>query len=115
MKDLNARQVEILTLMGEGLTARRIGARLFLAENTVKTHQRWMYERLRARNGCHAIAIGYETGLLQPKGSEMWKVLAECRECGWTAGPGGAEIDRAAEKHVKDTRHTTVTSLREVK
>lgn len=34
---------------------------------------------------------------------------AECPTCGWTAGPGGPEVDRAAEKHVKTTKHSTTT------
>ncbi len=42
-------------------------------------------------------------------------VTAHCigRECEWTAGPGGqADVDRAAEKHTRTTRHPTATLAR---
>ena len=42
---LTPRQIEIIRLVGEGLTNAEIGCRLGIAENTIKAHKRLMHER----------------------------------------------------------------------
>ena len=43
---LNASQVEILGLIGEGFSNREIAARVHLSENTVKTHIQEIFRKL---------------------------------------------------------------------
>jgi DNA-binding NarL/FixJ family response regulator len=59
-----AREIEVLQLVANGLTNREIGERLFLAEETVKSHIRHLLAKLHARSRAQAIAIGFQRGLL---------------------------------------------------
>lgn len=56
-QDLSARELEVLTLMGEGLRNREIAERLVISEATVKTHVRHVLEKLRMRNRAEAAAF----------------------------------------------------------
>ena len=55
--DLSARELEVLTLMGEGMRNREIADRLVISEATVKTHVRHVLEKLRMRNRAEAAAF----------------------------------------------------------
>jgi two-component system NarL family response regulator len=57
MKDegLSPRQVEVLTLVAQGLTYKEIGAKLFLSERTIKYHMGEIIERLHLENRRQAI------------------------------------------------------------
>jgi len=61
---LTAREVDVLTLIASGWSNAEVGRRLFIAEETVKTHVRHVLEKLRARNRAHAVAIGCQRGLI---------------------------------------------------
>lgn len=52
---LTARQMEILELVGEGLTNAGIAQRLYLAEGTVKQHLRATYKLLEVRSRTQAV------------------------------------------------------------
>lgn len=47
---LTPRQIQVLTLVAQGLTYKEIGARLFLAERTIKYHMGEIIERLHLEN-----------------------------------------------------------------
>jgi DNA-binding NarL/FixJ family response regulator len=49
-KALSPRQMEVLTLVAQGLTYKEIGAKLFLAEATIKYHMGEIIERLHLEN-----------------------------------------------------------------
>ncbi len=59
-----AREIEVLQLVSEGLANREIGDRLFLSEETVKSHVRHILAKLQARSRAHAVAVGFRRGLL---------------------------------------------------
>lgn len=59
-----AREVEVLQLVSEGLVNREIGQRLFLSEETVKSHVRHLLAKLQARSRAHAVAVGFRRGLI---------------------------------------------------
>jgi DNA-binding NarL/FixJ family response regulator len=59
-----ARETEVLQLVSEGLVNREIGERLFLSEETVKSHVRHILAKLQARSRAHAVAIGFRRGLI---------------------------------------------------
>ena len=58
------REVEVLQLISEGLVNREIGTRLFLSEETVKSHVRHLLAKLQARSRAHAVAVGFRRGLI---------------------------------------------------
>jgi len=49
------REVEVLQLICDGLVNREIGVRLFLSEETVKSHVRHILAKLQARSRAHAV------------------------------------------------------------
>jgi DNA-binding CsgD family transcriptional regulator len=61
---ITPRELEILVLIAEGLSNREIAARLFVSENTVKTHSSRLFEKLSARRRTQAVQIAKAAGLL---------------------------------------------------
>ena len=60
----SAREIEVLQLVSDGLVNREIGVRLFLSEETVKSHVRHLLAKLQARSRAHAVAVGFRRGLI---------------------------------------------------
>ncbi len=58
------REIEVLQLVSEGLVNREIGHRLFLSEETVKSHVRHLLAKLQARSRAHAVAVGFRRGII---------------------------------------------------
>ena len=54
--ELSAREMEVLHLLGEGLTNTEIGSRLFISESTVRTYLHRLLEKLHLKNRAEAIA-----------------------------------------------------------
>ena len=61
---ITARELEILGLIATGLSNREIADRLFVSENTVKTHSSRLFDKLGAKRRTQAVQIGKEFGLL---------------------------------------------------
>ena len=66
LKDLGItrRELEILELIAQGLSNREIADKLFVSENTVKTHSSRLFDKLSARRRTQAVQIAKEMGLL---------------------------------------------------
>jgi DNA-binding NarL/FixJ family response regulator len=58
------REIEVLQLISDGLVNREIGQRLFLSEETVKSHVRHILAKLQARSRAHAVAVGFRRGII---------------------------------------------------
>ena len=61
---LTARQTEVLGLVAEGLSKKEIARELWLSEETVKFHMKWVLLRLNARNSAQAVATAFRLGLI---------------------------------------------------
>jgi DNA-binding CsgD family transcriptional regulator len=61
---ITPREYEILTLIAEGLSNREIAARLFVSENTVKTHSSRLFDKLQARRRTQAVQLAKAAGLI---------------------------------------------------
>jgi DNA-binding NarL/FixJ family response regulator len=60
---LTAREIEVLSEIAEGATNAEIGARLYLAEGTVKTHIGRLLSKLAIRDRVGLVLFAYETGV----------------------------------------------------
>ena len=61
---ITPREHEILTLIAAGLSNREIAERLFVSENTVKTHSSRLFDKLQAKRRTQAVQIAKEAGLI---------------------------------------------------
>jgi len=61
---LSQRELEVLQLMAQGLSNRVISERLFLALDTVKGHNRKIFDKLQVQSRTEAVARARELGLL---------------------------------------------------
>ena len=65
---ITPRELEILALVAEGLSNREIAGKLFVSENTVKTHCSRAFDKLGAKRRTQAVQLGRELGLLAETG-----------------------------------------------
>ena len=61
---ITPRELEILGLIAQGLSNREIAARIFVSENTVKTHSSRIFDKLGARRRTQAVQIGKELRII---------------------------------------------------
>ena len=61
---ITPRELEILEAMAAGYSNREIGERLFVSENTVKTHAGRLFDKLQARRRTQAVQRAKEAGLI---------------------------------------------------
>lgn len=61
---ITPREHEILTLIAAGLSNREIAEKLFVSQNTVKTHSSRLFEKLNARRRTQAVQIAKQSGLI---------------------------------------------------
>jgi DNA-binding NarL/FixJ family response regulator len=66
LDQLTEREHEVLRLMGRGATNAEIGARLHVAEATVKTHVGSIFAKLGVRDRAAAIVFAYDHGVVKP-------------------------------------------------
>ena len=62
---ITRREFEILELIAQGMSNREIAARLYVSENTVKTHSSRVFDKLGAKRRTQAVQLGKECGLLR--------------------------------------------------
>lgn len=61
---ITPRELEILEAIAAGLSTREIAGKLFVSENTVKTHASRLFDKLNARRRTQAVQIAKEAGLI---------------------------------------------------
>ena len=64
---LTQRELEILTLIGDGLTQKQISSQLKISTYTVTDHLKHIYEKLNVMNAPQAIGKAYKTGIFSPE------------------------------------------------
>lgn len=61
---ITPRELEILELIAQGLSNKEIGERLFVSENTVKTHSSRVFDKLGAKRRTQAVQMGKDLRLI---------------------------------------------------
>lgn len=61
---ITKRELEILELIAQGMSNREIAEKLFVSENTVKTHSSRLFDKLSAKRRTQAVQIAKENGLI---------------------------------------------------
>lgn len=64
---LSDRELEVLSCMFEGQTTLQIAARLFISENTVKTHVRHIFEKLEVSTRAEAVGKAMQLGIIKKR------------------------------------------------
>jgi two-component system, NarL family, response regulator LiaR len=62
---ITKRELEILELIAQGMSNREIAEKLFVSENTVKTHSSRLLDKLSAKRRTQAVQIAKEMGLIR--------------------------------------------------
>jgi DNA-binding NarL/FixJ family response regulator len=70
LSSLTPREVEVLTLIGRGLSNSELAEALTLSEATVKTHVARIFAKLALRDRAQAVVLAYETGLVRANAAE---------------------------------------------
>ncbi len=65
---LTARELEVLQLVAQGLSNRKIAEKLFISENTVKNHVRNMLEKLHVHSRMEAVLYAMRENLIDDPG-----------------------------------------------
>jgi DNA-binding NarL/FixJ family response regulator len=63
---LTPRELEVLGLLGRGLSNAELAGALTLSEATVKTHVARIFAKLELRDRAQAVVLAYETGVVRP-------------------------------------------------
>jgi DNA-binding CsgD family transcriptional regulator len=61
---LTAREHEILGLIAQGLSNREIGEKLYISENTIKTHSSRLFEKMQVNRRLQAVQKAKDLGLI---------------------------------------------------
>ena len=67
--ELSEREVEVLTLIANGLTNAEIAAQLYVSVRTVETHRAHIHQKLNLRTRAELVRVARDAGLLEEDGT----------------------------------------------
>jgi DNA-binding NarL/FixJ family response regulator len=63
--ELTEREMQVLHGMAAGKSNAQIGRELYLSEDTIKTHARRLFRKMRVNDRAQAVASGFRSGLVR--------------------------------------------------
>jgi len=63
-EQLTLREIEVLELVSYGLTTREIAKQLYISMETVNTHRKRMFQKLKVKNAAGLVRIAFQKGYL---------------------------------------------------
>ena len=63
-REITAREIEIITLLSDGLSTKEIASKLFISSKTVERHKSNLLKKMHLKNTAHLIKVAMENGLL---------------------------------------------------
>ncbi len=63
-KPVTAREREVLDLISQGFSTKEIACRLYISEETVKSHRHHLFNKFSARNSPHLVNKALREGIL---------------------------------------------------
>jgi DNA-binding NarL/FixJ family response regulator len=69
LRALTKRELEVLELVGRGMSNGEIAEQLFISPTTTKTHVNRTMAKLHAHDRAQLVIVAYESGLITPSGS----------------------------------------------
>lgn len=73
-RNISKRELEVLTLMAQGMSNQEIAERLFVSLNTIKTHSAKLFEKLEVKRRTQAIETAKKLQLLPPTLGWFFKI-----------------------------------------
>jgi two-component system nitrate/nitrite response regulator NarL len=73
---LTHRELEVLEGLADGLTAVEVAAKLVISPKTVGSHVQRILAKLGVHSRAHAIALAYQSGLLEPSEAQRERAVA---------------------------------------
>jgi DNA-binding NarL/FixJ family response regulator len=74
---LTSRELQILQLVADGHTTPQISKMIYSAEGTIKAQISMVLLKMGASNRAHAVALGYQRGILQVEYQQELLALGE--------------------------------------
>lgn len=70
---LTSRETDVLRLIVEGFSTAQMAENLSISVNTVESHRKTLYRKLRVKRIGEAIRVAIEQGLLMPENQQLLK------------------------------------------
>jgi len=67
VRQLTAREIQVLQLIGAGCTSRQIGNQMRVSHKTVENHKQRIFGKLGVQNQAHAVSVAFRKGYLRPE------------------------------------------------
>jgi ATP/maltotriose-dependent transcriptional regulator MalT len=113
-RPLTGREIEVVTLIAEGLTNEEVAGKLGIARHTVKSHMAHILDALGALNSAHAVAIAHCRGQIGPRRAVPSNSEVSPREVQVLEGVAVGMTDLQIGRKLWVSQHTIKSHLRRI-
>jgi ATP/maltotriose-dependent transcriptional regulator MalT len=113
-RPLTDREIQVLSLIADGLTNEEVAHKLGIARHTVKSHMSHILDALGALNSAHAVAIAHCRGQIEPRRTIPWNSEVSYREVQVLEGVAVGMTDLQIGRKLWVSQHTIKSHLRRI-